>query len=533
MPFTSGDLTKSTFSKGPESHKLFSEFIADDGIHVGQPCVMHADGGKVSPAVADEPEQNIVGISIHEGRSAYKDAGRETVVLAMRGFAIINAVASAAIVPGPVTYDGYDVSEAYLGNQETFGGYNKVKALAAALAPVAPVAKRSTVSIAGLGASAQVDTLTFPALGTKQIDVLTIDSTANTTQADYVLLTNAAGQTVAVWMDIDANGTAPTGAAYVGADEQIMCSIITGGVAIGNDQLFANAIETSNWSDSVGVVSNGDGTISLTQDIAAVVAVPVPHDDDDAGAGSIAVSQTTPGVNKTGVQGDYIFLTNAAGETLAAWLDIDQDNTAPVGAAYLGADERVVIECSSGESAAEVAALAKTAIETAAWEDTVTLVDAGGGDLTVTQDTAGIVAVPVPHDNDDAGAGTITTDPTTPGTAAGAGTITGVGALNKAINWAVSDAATVDAFVVANAADYLAAGVVLSNIAAVMYFEDYVAGTGHVTPIFTNTAGTLAGIVEVLINEKPGSVEVASRQFGWALDAAAEAGDIIRVVVKD
>jgi len=109
MPYTFGIESKSTFLNGPESHKLHLEFEATANINVGQPCKMHADGGKVSPCVADDPEQLMVGVSIHPGKSAYGDK----VVLATRGFTVIMAQSAAAVTPGPVQYKGFDGTTKY------------------------------------------------------------------------------------------------------------------------------------------------------------------------------------------------------------------------------------------------------------------------------------------------------------------------------------------------------------------------------------------------------------------------------------
>jgi hypothetical protein len=109
MPYTFGNVSKSTFLNGPESHKLHLEFDATANINVGQPCKMHADGGKVSPCVDGDAEQVMVGISIHPGKSAYGDK----VVLATRGYAVIYAQSAAAVTPGPVAYKGYDGTTKY------------------------------------------------------------------------------------------------------------------------------------------------------------------------------------------------------------------------------------------------------------------------------------------------------------------------------------------------------------------------------------------------------------------------------------
>lgn len=146
MPYSVGANTKTTFEAGPESHKLHLEFEVDGDIHVGQPVVLHTDGNKVTAASAVSLESDIIGVSIHEGRSAYGDY----VVIAMKGYAVINAKAIEVIVPGPVVYAGYDVSEAYTGNQQTFGGYNLVADATGA------TKKKETITITGSSGDATI-----------------------------------------------------------------------------------------------------------------------------------------------------------------------------------------------------------------------------------------------------------------------------------------------------------------------------------------------------------------------------------------
>jgi len=109
MPYTFGNQSKSTFLNGPESHKLHLEFEASAGINVGQPCKMHADGGKVVPCVADDNEILMVGVSIHPGFSAYGDK----IVLATRGFTVVMCQSADAVTPGPVQYKGFDTTTKY------------------------------------------------------------------------------------------------------------------------------------------------------------------------------------------------------------------------------------------------------------------------------------------------------------------------------------------------------------------------------------------------------------------------------------
>lgn len=141
MPYSSGSQTKNTFLVGPEMGKLHLEFIASGTIHVGQPVKLHADGNKVVPASANESPANIIGVSIHEGESAYGDF----VTVAVRGYSVIEALFDEVTdsVPGPVAYTGFDTSTAYTGSQKTFGGHTKVKACV----PVAVTVGQSTVNM--------------------------------------------------------------------------------------------------------------------------------------------------------------------------------------------------------------------------------------------------------------------------------------------------------------------------------------------------------------------------------------------------
>ncbi len=170
MPYSFGANTKSTFEVGPEAHKIFLEFEVDGDIHVGQPVVLHADGNKVTAASNTSKEVDIIGVSIHEGFSAYGDF----VTIAMRGYAVIKAKAHEVLVPGPVVYSGYDVGDAYTGNQKQFGGYNLVGDITGSA-----VAQVETVTLTGTVGTADV---TMGGL-TK---LATFDSDLATTHAAFV-----------------------------------------------------------------------------------------------------------------------------------------------------------------------------------------------------------------------------------------------------------------------------------------------------------------------------------------------------------
>ncbi len=73
--------------------------------------------------------------------------------------------------------------------------------------------------------------------GTPEASTVTWPSTASATQGDYVHYTAQDGTKYAVWLDIDAAGTAPTGALYLAADQKIKVSSVGGGSAAANAAL--------------------------------------------------------------------------------------------------------------------------------------------------------------------------------------------------------------------------------------------------------------------------------------------------------
>ena len=103
-----GDQTKTIFLKGVEAHKLHHEFTVGSGntvIKKGQPVVLNNDG-TVKPAVAGEKGFKVIGISLHNGKAG------ELVTIAMKAYGVLYAMPKAALVAGPVKYDGLNTTDA-------------------------------------------------------------------------------------------------------------------------------------------------------------------------------------------------------------------------------------------------------------------------------------------------------------------------------------------------------------------------------------------------------------------------------------
>lgn len=134
------------------------------------------------------------------------------------------------------------------------------------------------------------------AAGAAQVETITIPATAGAAQADYVVLSNYLGETLAAWLDIDGAGTEPTGVKYTGADYTAKVSIVTGGTAAANGTLFATAIGVAqDWPAAVTIVDNEDGTVTITQKLAGACDDADPENAGSTGAGSITAATDTDG----------------------------------------------------------------------------------------------------------------------------------------------------------------------------------------------------------------------------------------------
>ena len=149
-----------------------------------------------------------------------------------------------------------------------------------------PVGSESSVSVVRktfLGGTAEVTDITLPA-------------TAGATQADYLSVTAVDGTTYAIWLDIDAAGTAPSGVLYVAATQKIMVSIVTGGTAAENAALFRAALLANTaWVADFTTSAITTATMTLTQILTGASTDPAPKNANDGGAGSITLTVTTQG----------------------------------------------------------------------------------------------------------------------------------------------------------------------------------------------------------------------------------------------
>lgn len=188
--------------------------------------------------------------------------------------------------------------------------------------------------------------------GVKEIQSVVVAATASVGQGDYIVLENTAGVKHAFWLDIDANGTAPTGAAYVAAANKHKVSIITGGTAPQNAAILKTAIDAT---AAFGTTSISTATVSITQLLTGNATAPARHNTGDTGNGSFTVATVTGGVLPS-LNSKY-FTFDKSGTSYYAWFNINGGGSDPS-----PGGTGVEVVATGEETATELAALAAAAI---------------------------------------------------------------------------------------------------------------------------------------------------------------------------
>ena len=175
--------------------------------------------------------------------------------------------------------------------------------------------------VEGSGLSVQADYVddapavkTFTS-GVYEVQTLTLETKANTTDGDFVVIETAAGTKYAVSLD-------KTGAAAAEPEGVIWTAVAAANktyldISGATDEASVAALVTTalglltGLSAAITVLDNADGTITLTQLAYGPTTNPVPKNVSEAGAGSIAGVQTTAGVaNKVDVDNDQITISS-------------------------------------------------------------------------------------------------------------------------------------------------------------------------------------------------------------------------------
>lgn len=192
--------------------------------------------------------------------------------------------------------------------------------------------------------------------GVNEVQSITCPAVAASTQADYFVVEDTAGQSFAVWLDIDANGTAPTGAAYVASDFQIQVAVVTGDLAADVATKVKAALDgDSNFLNITTALD--DDAVVLTQDLPGNVTAPAVHDAGDLGAGSFVAATDTGGALPS-LNSKYI-LFSSSGVDYYAWANVNGGGVDPSVASRTG----VEVALTGNETAAGIASAFAAAID--------------------------------------------------------------------------------------------------------------------------------------------------------------------------
>lgn len=189
--------------------------------------------------------------------------------------------------------------------------------------------------------------------GVKEVQSVTCPAQAAAAQGDYVVLEDTAGLKYAFWIDIDADGTEPTGAAYVASDVQTPVSVATGDLAAVVAAAFKTAVDSTS---AFGTTSIATATVSVPQLLTGNAAVPARHNTGDTGNGSFVVATVTGGVIPS-LNSKY-FTFDKSGTSYYAWFNVNGNGVDPA-----PGGTGVEVEATGEETPSQLAALAAAAID--------------------------------------------------------------------------------------------------------------------------------------------------------------------------
>lgn len=164
----------------------------------------------------------------------------------------------------------------------------------------------TTTNRAAEGTALDITTSSLAAgnVGIAEVITPTFDSFANSAQGDYIIFNDHAGNSFAVWLDLDAAGTVPDGPLFLATTYQIEVDIVTGDTAIVVAGKVKAAVELiATWNASFETITDlGTGALTVTVTALGTVVDATVHDEPETGAGSISVVITTPGSGDYSVQ---------------------------------------------------------------------------------------------------------------------------------------------------------------------------------------------------------------------------------------
>lgn len=193
-------------------------------------------------------------------------------------------------------------------------------------------ANTSTVLNSATGLSVTTAALDAGTNGVAEVTALTVPATSGAAQGDYVIIYNKAGKAFAVWLDLNAAGTIPTGVIFQGADAFIKVPIVTGGSSIANAALAKTAIEAnSEWSGFATITDGGNGVLTITNSSKGLCTHTARHNAAEDGNGGFSFT-------KTDGSGDYSKQLVAAGGNAPMTWELDDTSDPLVAGLSLSVD---------------------------------------------------------------------------------------------------------------------------------------------------------------------------------------------------
>jgi hypothetical protein len=194
--------------------------------------------------------------------------------------------------------------------------------------------------------------------GVFEVQEITFPAVAAMAQGDYAIIKNKANTTFALWMDIDANGVAPTGAAYVASSVKIKLGVATGDTAAQVATKVIAALTTAGTLvDLVHAAGSTTAKVKFTSTKLGDVAAPAIHNKGDTGDGSLLVGTVVVGVASS-LQNKYITF-NKTGTAYAAWLNVNSEGVDPT----VALKTMVPVAVVGGATIAQICTAAANAIE--------------------------------------------------------------------------------------------------------------------------------------------------------------------------
>lgn len=272
--------------------------------------------------------------------------------------------------------------------------------------PISPGTSNTSLVNDGSGSPEQ-SYVTVGSVGTGSFEqfTATFPAVAALAQADYLSFSQAGdGHKFAVWFDIDANGTTPTGAVYVAADSQVEVDVTTGQTAAQVAAAAKAAIELDADFTDFDITDNLDGTLTFVSNKLGNPTDAAPHNTGDTGDGSVSISVTSGSAASS--QNDYLVLRDDDTGLFHVWLNVNSEGVDPnPGGGSVGIEVAVNAADSTTAVATALASAVNANAEFEAEADgsrvkittatNAAVVDIGAGDsgFTVSVSTQGSAAV--------------------------------------------------------------------------------------------------------------------------------------------